>query len=85
MRGPKPPTVALTDEARRELEALAGAHRTPQQVAVRARIILAAADGENNRPRQRIGEHIVVVSVADRQESSTTEMASALTIGRPSI
>ncbi len=48
MRGPKPPTVTLTDEARRELEALAGAHRTPQQVAVRARIILAAADGENN-------------------------------------
>jgi putative transposase len=48
MRGPKPPAVALTTAERRELEALAGAHRTPQQVALRARIILAAADGANN-------------------------------------
>jgi len=48
MRGPKPPPVALSDEARRELEALVRGHRTAQQVALRARIILAAADGENN-------------------------------------
>ncbi len=48
MRGPKPPTVALTAAMRRDLEALAGAHRTPQQIALRARIILAAADGVNN-------------------------------------
>jgi putative transposase len=48
MRGPKPPAVALTTAERRDLEALAGAHRTPQQVALRARIILAAADGANN-------------------------------------
>jgi transposase-like protein len=48
MRGPKPPAVALTTAERRDLEALAGAHRTPQQVAPRARIILAAADGANN-------------------------------------
>src|SRR5436305_1330026 len=43
MRGPKPPAVTLTTAARRDLEALAGAHRTPQQVALRARIVLAAA------------------------------------------
>jgi len=48
MRGPKPPQVALSDEERRELEALARGHRTAQQAALRARIILAAADGENN-------------------------------------
>ena len=48
MRGPKPPAVALTTEERRGLEALAVAHRTPQQVALRARIVLAAADGANN-------------------------------------
>lgn len=47
-RGPKPPAVALTAAERRELDALAGAHRTPQQIALRARIILAAADGANN-------------------------------------
>jgi|SRR5215217_1958713 putative transposase len=48
MRGPKPPAVALTAVERRELEALAGAHRTPQQVALRARIVLAASEGANN-------------------------------------
>jgi putative transposase len=48
MRGPKPPEVVLRDEERRQLEALVRAHRTPQQVAVRARIVLAAADRLNN-------------------------------------
>jgi putative transposase len=48
MRGPKPPAVALTTAERRDLEVLAGAHLTPQQVALRARIVLAAADGANN-------------------------------------
>jgi hypothetical protein len=48
MRGPKPPQVALSDEERRGLEALVRGHRTAQQAALRARIILAAADGENN-------------------------------------
>lgn len=48
MRGPKPPAVTLSAEERRELEALARGHRTAQQVALRVRIILAAADGENN-------------------------------------
>jgi len=48
MRGPKPPAVILTAAERRELEALIGAHRTPQQLALRARIVLAAAAGANN-------------------------------------
>ncbi len=48
MRGPKPPQVVLSDEARRELALLVRGHQTAQQVALRARIILAAADGENN-------------------------------------
>jgi len=48
MRGPKPAAVALTAAERGELGALAGAHRTPQQVALRARIILAAGEGANN-------------------------------------
>ncbi len=48
MRGPKPPQVALSDEARRALEAVVRGRQTAQQVAQRARIILAAADGENN-------------------------------------
>jgi len=48
MRGPKAPTIALTDEERRGLVTLARRHTTPQQVALRARIVLAAADGRNN-------------------------------------
>ncbi len=48
MRGPKPPQVALSDQERRALEALVRGGQTAQQVALRARIILAAAEGENN-------------------------------------
>ena len=48
MRGPKPPMIELADTERRELDALCRRHSTPQQLAVRARIVLAAADGCNN-------------------------------------
>jgi putative transposase len=48
MRGPKPPAIALSDTARQELDALTRRHTTPQQLALRARIVLAAADGANN-------------------------------------
>ena len=48
MPGPKPPPVDLTDEERRELEGLVRRHKTGQQVAERARIVLRAADGLNN-------------------------------------
>lgn len=48
MRGPKPPTLELSDTERQELEHLVRRHATPQQLALRARIVLAAADGANN-------------------------------------
>jgi putative transposase len=48
MRGPKPPVVTLTDPERRDLDDLVRRHSTPQQLARRARVILAAADGDNN-------------------------------------
>ena len=48
MRGPKPPPIALADAERRELERLVRRHSTPQQVALRAQLVLAAADGANN-------------------------------------
>jgi putative transposase len=38
----------VTDEERRELEALARRHKAGQQLADRARIVLRAADGLNN-------------------------------------
>lgn len=48
MRGPKPPVVELTPEERQGLETLVRRHTTPQQIALRARIILSADDGLNN-------------------------------------
>jgi putative transposase len=48
MRGPKPPAIALTGEERRDPAALVRRHTTPQQVALRARLVLAAASGLNN-------------------------------------
>jgi DNA-binding CsgD family transcriptional regulator len=48
MRGPKPPLIVLSSEERQELDALLRRHSTPQQIALRARIVLAAAAGKNN-------------------------------------
>jgi putative transposase len=48
MRGPKPPAVNLSDKERQGLEQLLRRHSTPQQIALRGRVILAAAQGKNN-------------------------------------
>jgi putative transposase len=45
IRGPKPETVGLPDAVRSALEQLTRRHTTPQQLVLRARIVLAAADG----------------------------------------
>jgi putative transposase len=48
VRGPKPQPVCLSERERTALVQLARRPSTPQQLALRARIILAAADGLNN-------------------------------------
>ena len=48
MRGPKPPKIELTDAERQALDELVRRHRTPQQIALRGRIVLAAGAGWNN-------------------------------------
>lgn len=48
MPGPQPTPVTLTDAARAALTTVIRRHTTPQQIAVRARIVLAAADGANH-------------------------------------
>lgn len=48
MRGPKPPSLELSEAEREGLQALARRRTTPQQIALRARIVLAAAAGANN-------------------------------------
>jgi hypothetical protein len=48
MREPKLPSIERPKAEREVLEALVRRHSTPQQMAFRARIILACADGLNN-------------------------------------
>ncbi len=48
MHGPKPPMIELTDRERGELNNLLRRHATSQQLALRARIVLAGAGGLNN-------------------------------------
>lgn len=48
MRGPKPPEIKLTNQERQGLEKVVRRHNAPQQIALRGRIILAAAGGKNN-------------------------------------
>jgi len=48
MPGPQPPAIKPTDDERHALEKLAKAHSTEQQIALRARMVLAAGDGLNN-------------------------------------
>jgi transposase len=48
MRGPKPDLLTLSDAERTELDLLVRRHSTPQQLALRGRMILAAAEGKNN-------------------------------------
>jgi transposase len=48
MRGPKPIPLTLSEKEQNDLEALVRRHNTSQQVALRGRMILAAAEGKNN-------------------------------------
>jgi hypothetical protein len=48
MRGPKPAELTLSETERKELEALVRKHSTPQQVALRGRLLLAADAGKRN-------------------------------------
>lgn len=48
MRGPKPAAITLTAAERQGLEVLLRRHSTPQQLVLRARIVLAAAAGRRN-------------------------------------
>jgi putative transposase len=48
MPGPKPTPIELSDEAKQALEKIVKGYKTAQQIALRAKIILAANAGKNN-------------------------------------
>lgn len=48
MPGPKPARIELSEAERQELQRLVRRHNVRQQIALRARIILAAGDGKSN-------------------------------------
>jgi len=52
-RGPKPKEIILSEAEEAALAKLVKRHNTPQQIAVRARIIQAAATGSNNEQISR--------------------------------
>lgn len=62
MRGPKPPAITLTDHERQNLELVIRRRSATQHLALRARIVLAAADGLNNAQIAR--QHAVTVDTA---------------------
>ncbi len=56
MPGPKPPEIALTVEEQHALERLVRARTTGQQVAMRARVVLLAAEGlSSSEVARRLG------------------------------
>ena len=48
MKGPKPPAISLSEAECQTLEKLVKAHSTEQQIALRARVVMAASRGLNN-------------------------------------
>jgi putative transposase len=48
MPGPKPPPIELAPTEQQELEKLVNRHNVGQQIALRGRIVLTAAEGKNN-------------------------------------
>ena len=48
MPGPQPVQIELDRDTQKALEALTRRHSTPQQLVIRAHVVLLAADGKNN-------------------------------------
>jgi transposase len=57
MAGPQPPAVNLNEAEQQGLEKLVKAHSTPQQIVLRARIVLLASQGRNN---EQVGRELHV-------------------------
>ncbi len=95
MGGPTPPVIEVSGAERNELERLVRARTTEQLVVLRARIVLAAADGLNNTQvaaalgiaaktaRQWRGRWRAVGAVPREEESVAERLADAPRSGAP--
>ena len=71
--------LVLSEVEREELDRLVRAHSTPQQLALRARIILLAADGIGNRDSaRRLGITVQTVRCWRRRWSGEPDLALAV-------
>ncbi len=76
MHGPKPEALTLNDAERNELEVLLRRHSTSQQLVLRERIILSAAQGMNNSQIARaLGVSVVTVRSWRRRWVSLQEVS----------
>jgi len=80
--GPAAEALTITDRERTELEELAKAHSTPRQWALRARIILLAAEGVSNSAIARRLE-VSRPTVVDWRKRFAAERLEGLTWVRP--
>lgn len=64
MPTPKPKPLLLIEDCRTELETLVRKHNTPQQIALRAQIVLSANQGHNN---QQIAQRLQISRFMARQ------------------
>jgi putative transposase len=78
MQGRKAPALALSAEERAELEKLVRRHSTPQQLALRGRMVLAVAEGSSNSAIARqMGVGIKLVAFWRRRWLSFTGITLA--------
>jgi len=92
MPGPQPDPVELSESENNELQRLVNKHTTPQQIALRARVILLAAEGLNHR---QIGRELKIsrdmartwrrrwIDSADSEISAEKRLQDAARSGRP--
>ena len=70
MRGGQPTQIKLSEGEQQELEAVTRRHRSAQQLVLRARIVLLANEGKNNK---QIAQALAItVDTAERVNNNGT-------------
>ncbi len=87
-----PKILTLSDNERKEVHQLINRHNTPQQIALRAKIILLASDGQNHREIARsldVSRHMARLwrnrwlETKDKELSVTQRLQDSERVGAP--